>query len=113
MHIAVALQVERSFLPSLFDFRAAFTAMSLAFADIIKVGRTYMQDATPLTMGQEFSGYEAQLRLCENHIKQALGPVHTLAMGGTAVGTGRNSHPQFRSDSDRGIDDDLCAGHGP
>jgi fumarate hydratase class II len=54
-----------------------------------------LQDATPLTLGQEFSGYKAQLGLCDNCIKQALGPVHTLAIGGTAVGTGLNSHPLF------------------
>jgi fumarate hydratase class II len=62
---------------------------------MIKIGRTHLQDATPLTLGQEFGGYEGQLALCEESIKHALGAVHALAIGGTAVGTGLNTHPEF------------------
>jgi fumarate hydratase class II len=95
MHIAVVLEVGRRLLPSLYDLRSALTAKALAFADIIKIGRTHLQDATPLTLGQEFSGYEAQLAQCEQSIQHALVAVHTLAIGGTAVGTGLNTHPEF------------------
>jgi fumarate hydratase class II len=64
-------------------------------ADVIKVGRTHLQDATPVTLGQEFGGYDAQLQLCEAALQQALPAVRALAIGGTAVGTGLNTHPEF------------------
>ncbi|MDD5334952.1 MAG: class II fumarate hydratase [Rhodoferax sp.] len=95
MHIAVADQARRGLLPGLRDLRGALAAKALAFAGIIKIGRTHLQDATPLTLGQEFGGYEAQLALCQQSIEHALQAVHALAIGGTAVGTGLNTHPQF------------------
>jgi fumarate hydratase class II len=61
----------------------------------LKIGRTHLQDATPVTLGQEFGGYDAQLALCRAALRQALVPVHALAIGGTAVGTGLNTHPEF------------------
>ncbi len=68
---------------------------SAAFYDIVKIGRTHLQDATPLTLGQEFSGHVAQLDLSEQQIRAALPGLHQLAIGGTAVGTGLNAHPEF------------------
>ncbi|MEL4180875.1 class II fumarate hydratase [Roseateles sp. PN1] len=95
MHLAVALQAKQSLLPALGDLQQALTAKATEWAAIIKIGRTHGQDATPLTLGQEFSGYAAQLRLCEEHLRYALRAVHALAIGGTAVGTGLNTHPEF------------------
>jgi len=95
MHIAVALQAKRSLLPSLHGLHAALVDKQVAFVSTIKIGRTHLQDATPLTLGQEFGGYAAQLALCEDSIQHALKAVHALAIGGTAVGTGLNTHPEF------------------
>ncbi len=95
MHIAVANQTKRSLLPALDELRSALVAKALAFRTVIKIGRTHLQDATPLTLGQEFGGYEAQLALCEESIQHSSGAVHALAIGGTAVGTGLNTHPEF------------------
>src|SRR5262249_60384912 len=66
-----------------------------AFADIVKIGRTHLQDATPLTLGQEFSGYVSQLEHGEAHLESALPHLEELALGGTAVGTGLTAHPAF------------------
>ncbi|MDD5029890.1 MAG: class II fumarate hydratase, partial [Rhodoferax sp.] len=95
MHIAVALQVKSGLFPALHGLRSALATKAQAFADVIKIGRTHLQDATPLTLGQELGGYEAQLALCASQIEHALLAVHRLAMGGTAVGTGLNTHPEF------------------
>ena len=95
MHIAVALQAKQSLLPALKALRTALKTKALAFETIVKIGRTHLQDATPVTLGQEFGGYEAQLALCQAALLQALKAVHTLAIGGTAVGTGLNTHPEF------------------
>jgi fumarate hydratase class II len=95
MHIAVALATRDLLLPALGALRASLAGRASAFADIVKIGRTHLQDATPLTLGQEFGGYAAQLGLCEAAIGHALPAVHTLAIGGTAVGTGLNTHPEF------------------
>lgn len=95
MHIAVALQTQHSLLPSLQALQVAIVDKQSAFASSIKIGRTHLQDATPLTLGQEFGGYAAQLALCEDSIQHALKAVHALAIGGTAVGTGLNTHPAF------------------
>jgi len=95
MHIAVALQSSGELLPALRDLRGELAAKSQAFADTIKIGRTHLQDATPIRLGQEFGAYEAQLGLCEKQLTHALDAVHRLALGGTAVGTGLNTHPQF------------------
>jgi len=94
MHIAVVLQVRLLF-SALARLRGALQAKAAAFADAIKVGRTHLQDATPVTLGQEFGGYDAQLAIAATALHQALPAVHALAIGGTAVGTGLNTHPEF------------------
>jgi len=95
MHVAAALQVEHHLLPALKALRATLAEKSAAFYDIVKIGRTHLQDATPLTLGQELSGYVAQLDLAEQQVRAALPGLHQLAIGGTAVGTGLNAHPAF------------------
>jgi fumarate hydratase class II len=95
MHVAVVLQTQRTLLPALAALEVSFGGKAEQFARIVKIGRTHLQDATPLTLGQEFSGYVAQLRSAREAIEVALTPVHALALGGTAVGTGLNTHPQF------------------
>jgi len=94
MHVAVALQA-RPLKLSLARLRSALQAKAQEFADVIKIGRTHLQDATPVTLGQEFGGYDAQLALAEQALRRALPAVHELAIGGTAVGTGLNTHPEF------------------
>jgi len=94
MHIAAVLQ-SRPLLAALRQLRTALTDKATAFAAQIKIGRTHLQDATPITLGQELGGYAAQLQLAETAIAQALLAVHALAIGGTAVGTGLNTHPEF------------------
>jgi fumarate hydratase class II len=95
MHVAAVFAIVRQLLPSLCVLRAMLEQKSAAFADIVKIGRTHLQDATPLTLGQEFSGYVAQLLHAEAAILAALAPLHRLAIGGTAVGTGLNTHAEF------------------
>ena len=95
MHVAAVIGIQQKLLPSLRQLRAALKAKSDAFVDIVKIGRTHLQDATPLTLGQEFSGYVAQLELAESLISAALTPLYELAAGGTAVGTGLNTHAEF------------------
>ena len=95
MHLAAAETVTRELLPALAGLRSTLSNKAAAFADIVKIGRTHLQDATPLTLGQEFSGYAAQLAHGQRHIEAALPHVFELALGGTAVGTGLNTSPQF------------------
>jgi len=95
MHVAAALEVERTLLPALKTLRATLAKKSAEFHDIVKIGRTHLQDATPLTLGQELSGHVAQLDLAEQQIRATLPGLHQLAIGGTAVGTGLNAHPEF------------------
>ena len=95
MHIAVALQARKALMPALYALREALAAKGRAWAGVVKTGRTHLQDATPVTLGQEFGGYAAQLDLCWASLLQALVGVNALAIGGTAVGTGLNTHPQF------------------
>jgi len=95
MHLATALGIVRRLLPALALLRETLAAKSAAFTDIVKIGRTHLQDATPLTLGQEFSGYIAQLELTETIIISMLPCLYPLAIGGTAVGTGLNTHPEF------------------
>ncbi|MGA0610893.1 class II fumarate hydratase [Caldimonas sp. KR1-144] len=95
MHVAVACAAPQRLLPALRELRSALEAKASAFADVVKIGRTHLQDATPVTLGQEFSGYAAQLAICEAAIEAALPAVQSLAIGGTAVGTGLNTHPEF------------------
>jgi fumarate hydratase class II len=95
MHVAAVLEVTRRLLPAAALLEAALDDKARAYAAIVKIGRTHLQDATPLTLGQEFSGYAAQVALARRAIEAALAPVHALALGGTAVGTGLNTHPRF------------------
>ena len=95
MHIAVALHAKSSLQPALATMRSTLSDKAAAFSDILKIGRTHLQDATPITLGQELGGYEAQLGACANQIEHTLLAVHQLAIGGTAVGTGLNTHPAF------------------
>lgn len=95
MHIAAALGLHNKLIPAVRDLRNALVVKMNAFRDIVKIGRTHLQDAVPLTLGQEFSGYVAQLDACIQRIEQVLPELYELALGGTAVGTGLNTHPQF------------------
>ncbi|MGX4644283.1 class II fumarate hydratase [Massilia sp. SYSU DXS3249] len=95
MHVAAAQAVSKDVLPALARLRGTLQVKSRDFADIVKIGRTHLQDATPLTLGQEFSGYVAQLEFAESAIKSSLSGLLLLAAGGTAVGTGLNAHPDF------------------
>ncbi len=95
IHIALASSTRQRLLPALAGLRSALLAKAVAFEAVVKIGRTHLQDATPVTLGQEFGGYAAQLALCETSTGHALGAVHALAIGGTAVGTGLNTHPEF------------------
>jgi fumarate hydratase class II len=95
MNVAAAETVAHDLLPSLDALGKTLSEKAAVFADIVKIGRTHLQDATPLTLGQEFSGYAAQLEHAKTHIEDALPHVFELALGGTAVGTGLNTHPQF------------------
>jgi len=95
MHLAATLGITRKVLPALLALRATLEQKSAAFADILKIGRTHLQDAIPLTLGQEFSGYVAQLAHAEAAITATLGAISELAIGATAVGTGLNTHPEF------------------
>ena len=97
MHLAAALGIAHRLLPALARLRASLAAKADEFEDIVKVGRTHLQDATPLTLGQEFSGYVAQLDHAQSVIAAALPALHALAIGGTAVGTGLNTHAEFGS----------------
>jgi len=98
MHVAAAVGIVKHVLPSLKTLRETLDKKSKAFADIVKIGRTHLQDATPLTLGQEFSGYVAQLDQSAKHLESALPHLYELAQGGTAVGTGLNAHPKFADD---------------
>lgn len=95
MHVAAALAVTHMLLPALAALRATLDGKSSAFADIVKIGRTHLQDATPLTLGQEMSGWVAQLALAEQGVRASVGGLLELAVGATAVGTGLNTHPEF------------------
>jgi len=95
MHIAIALKTKEKLLPSLKLLEKELAKKSKEFKSIVKVGRTHLQDATPLTLGQEFSGYHAQLKQCVIRIENALKEIYHLAQGGTAVGTGLNTKKNF------------------
>jgi fumarate hydratase class II len=95
MHIAAAEQITHALLPAVSTLRDALDAKSREFADIIKIGRTHLMDAVPLTLGQEFSGYVAQLHQDLERLRAILPHLFDLALGGTAVGTGLNTHPGF------------------
>jgi fumarate hydratase class II len=95
MNVSAAVAVQRRLLPALEGLRAELAVKAACYADLAKIGRTHLQDATPLTLGQEFSGYEAQIAQAQHAIAGALQPVFRLALGGTAVGTGMNTHAEF------------------
>jgi fumarate hydratase class II len=95
MHIAAVRQIHDALLPALRHLHQALAAKSAAFADIVKIGRTHLQDATPITLGQEFSGYAAQIANCIARVESCLPRLYPLAQGGTAVGTGLNCEPGF------------------
>lgn len=95
MHIAAAEQLVKKLIPALEQFRDTLRKKTGEFKDVIKIGRTHLQDATPLTLGQEFSGYVKQLDYNIERVKACLPSVYRLALGGTAVGTGLNTHPEF------------------
>ncbi|MCW7468791.1 class II fumarate hydratase [Leptospira kanakyensis] len=95
MHIACAEQLVHKLIPALQSLHDTLDQKSKEFTNIIKIGRTHLQDATPLTLGQEFSGYVQQLSYSIDRVKRVLPSVYRLALGGTAVGTGLNTHPEF------------------
>jgi fumarate hydratase, class II len=95
MHIAAAERVERVLIPAVEQVRDAIAAKAKQFENIVKIGRTHLQDAVPLTIGQEFSGWASLLDRDVQRLKLVLGGLYDLAIGGTAVGTGLNTHPEF------------------
>lgn len=95
MHIGAVEQIERHLLPALEKLKKSLKEKETDFTEIIKVGRTHLMDATPLTLGQEFSGYRTQVEYGIERVHQSLEKLRYLAQGGTAVGTGLNTHPQF------------------
>jgi fumarate hydratase class II len=95
MHIAVVEQIHKQLLPAVERLRNTLAAKALAYARIVKTGRTHLQDATPITLGQEIGAWVAQIDFGLHTVRQALPGVYDLAIGGTAVGTGLNSHPRF------------------
>jgi fumarate hydratase class II len=99
LHMAVAMELTERLLPALRELRDALDVKRAAFDGIVKIGRTHLQDAVPLTLGQEFSGYVAQLDGDIGRIEATLPGLYELALGGTAVGTGLNAHPEFAARS--------------
>jgi fumarate hydratase, class II len=95
MHIAAAEQVQRKLTPAVEELREALDEKARVFVDVVKIGRTHLQDATPLTVGQEMSGWVALLERDIERLRTALDGLYELAIGGTAVGTGLNAHPEF------------------
>jgi fumarate hydratase class II len=95
MHIAAALAIQNSLLPAVNVIAAKLEAQALAWDKIVKIGRTHLQDATPIRLGQEFSGYASQMRHAQERLHRALHALGELAIGGTAVGTGINCHEDF------------------
>ena len=98
MHIAVADQIHHRLLPMMEKLEKALSKKSAEFKDIVKIGRTHLMDATPLTLGQEFGGYATQMKHALRRVQNTLPHLHELAIGGTAVGTGLNTHPKFAVD---------------
>lgn len=95
MNVAATKTIKEEVLPNLTALRDGLQDKAVAFKSIVKIGRTHLQDATPLTLGQEFSGYVSMLEHGQAHLKAALPHLSELALGGTAVGTGLNAHPEF------------------
>jgi fumarate hydratase class II len=99
MHIAAVTAIEEHLVPALFRLHDATAEKSGQWADVVKIGRTHLEDATPLTVGQEWSGYAAQLEDAGTHLTATMADLYRLAMGGTAVGTGLNAPPDFGADA--------------
>ena len=95
MHIAAAEQVQRKLIPAVEEMRVALDEKARQFADVVKIGRTHLQDATPITVGQEISGWVSLLDRDLQRLRETLTGLYDLAIGGTAVGTGLNAHPEF------------------
>ena len=95
IHVAAAIEINRLLIPAVKALRDTLDKKAQAFAPIVKIGRTHLQDATPLTLGQEFSGYVSQLDHGLDRLQDALKGLYELPLGGTAVGTGLNSHPEY------------------
>src|SRR6185503_8854425 len=117
MHIAAVEEIRGRLIPAVKKLRDALDQKAREFSDIVKIGRTHLMDATPLTLGQEFSGYAAQARKASGRVRRAVGLLRELAIGGTAVGTGINCHPEFARrvcqvlTSETGIDFVEAANH--
>jgi fumarate hydratase class II len=103
MHIAAVTAIDQRLLPALTGLHDAIAGKSRQWADVVKIGRTHLEDATPLTVGQEWSGYAAQLQDSVVHLTSTMAGLYRLAMGGTAVGTGLNAPPGFGTDAARVI----------
>ncbi|MBX3366415.1 MAG: class II fumarate hydratase [Phycisphaeraceae bacterium] len=97
MHLAAAIEIEHTLLPAIKTIASALEAKAAKWDTLVKIGRTHLQDATPIRLGQEFSGYTSQMRHAEERLHRALHTLSELAIGGTAVGTGINTHEQFGS----------------
>lgn len=95
MHIAVVMELHRSLFPCVKKLRDTLHAKAEEYQDLVKVGRTHLQDATPITLGQEIGGWVAQIDYCLSEVQHSMNGLFELAIGGTAVGTGLNSHPDF------------------
>src|SRR5439155_2500597 len=95
MHIAAAERVKNALIPAIQNVRDAIAAKAKEFNDVVKIGRTHLQDAVPLTIGQEFGGWASLLERDIRRLEQVLDGLYDLAIGGTAVGTGLNAHPEF------------------
>jgi fumarate hydratase class II len=95
VHLAALQEASEELLPALARLERAFQARADEFRDIVKSGRTHLMDAVPVTLGQEFSGYAAQIRLAQTRVRNALPQVAQIPLGGTATGTGLNTHPEF------------------
>lgn len=95
MHMAVAIALKTKLIPAVTKLRDGLAFKMKEFSSIVKIGRTHLQDAVPITLGQEFSGYVAQLDACLSRFEYILPEIYELALGGTAVGTGLNTHPKF------------------
>jgi fumarate hydratase, class II len=95
MHVAAAVEIKNALIPAVQKLRGTLEKKSRDFSDIVKIGRTHLMDATPLTLGQEISGWAAQLAFAEKKLEEGLVGLYELALGGSAVGTGLNTHPDY------------------
>ncbi len=107
LHVSVAVALHTRLLPALNALALALDEKSRAFAPVVKIGRTHLMDATPLTLGQEFSGYAAQVHKAAERVRRAVDVLAELAIGGTAVGTGLNCHPAFAAAVCRGLNEET------